>query len=114
MLVSAVSNFANKTECYRELLAQCNALIAGEMDPVANMANCAAVIFHSLPNLNWTGFYLLKDRELVLGPFQGRPACVRIPFGKGVCGTAAEKRAVLRVPDVSQFPGHIACDSESK
>jgi L-methionine (R)-S-oxide reductase len=104
----------SKAEFYRELVAQCNALIADEPDPIANMANCAAVIFHSLPKLNWAGFYLLKDGQLVLGPFQGKPACVRILLGSGVCGTAAKNRTTLRVDDVSKFPGHIACDSASR
>jgi GAF domain-containing protein len=103
-----------KPELYRELAAQISALIENETDPVANMANCAALIFHSVPKLNWAGFYLLKGGELVLGPFQGRLACVRISFGRGVVGTAAEKRTTIRVADVSQFPGHIACDSASK
>ena len=103
-----------KPELYRELAAQISGLIEDETDPVANMANCAALIFHSVPKLNWTGFYLLKGGELVLGPFQGRLACVRIALGRGVVGTAAEKRATIRVADVNQFPGHIACDSASK
>jgi GAF domain-containing protein len=103
-----------KSELYRELVTQISALIESETDPVANMANCAALIFHSVPNLNWAGFYLLKGGELVLGPFQGRLACVRIAFGRGVVGTAAEKRTTIRVADVNQFPGHIACDSASK
>jgi L-methionine (R)-S-oxide reductase len=103
-----------KPELYRELAAQISGLIENETDPVANMANCAALIFHSVPKLNWAGFYLLKGGELVLGPFQGRLACVRISFGRGVVGTAAEKRTTIRVADVSQFPGHIACDSASK
>ena len=78
------------------------------------MANCAALIFNSVPRLNWAGFYLLKGGELVLGPFQGQPACVRIAFGRGVCGTAAECHALVRVDDVTKFPGHIACDSASR
>jgi len=104
----------SKPEFYRELTAQISALVQDETDPVANMANCAALIFHSVPKLNWAGFYLLKGGELVLGPFQGRVACVRIAFGRGVVGTAAEKRTTIRVGDVNQFPGHIACDSASK
>ena len=103
-----------KPQLYRELAAQISALIQDETDPVANMANVAALIYQSVPRVNWAGFYLLKGGELVLGPFQGRPACVRIPFGRGVVGTAAEKRSVLRVPNVNEFPGHIACDTASK
>lgn len=107
-------NQASKAEFYRELTVQCRALIADERDPIANMANCAALVFHSLTQVNWAGFYLLKGRELVLGPFQGRPACVRIPLGRGVCGTAAENRSILRVADVTKFAGHIACDTASR
>ena len=103
-----------KPELYRELTAQISGVVENETDPVANMANCAALIFHSVPKLNWVGFYLLKGGELVLGPFQGQVACVRIAFGRGVVGTAAEKRTTIRVADVNQFPGHIACDSASK
>ena len=104
----------SKADLYRELAAQISGLIEGETDPVANMANCASLIFNSVPRLNWAGFYLLKGGELVLGPFQGRPACVRIAFGRGVVGTAAEKRTTIRVADVNEFPGHIACDTASK
>lgn len=103
-----------KPELYRELAAQISTLIEDETDAVANMANTAALIFHSVPRLNWAGFYLLKGGELVLGPFQGRVACVRIAFGRGVVGTAAEKLTTIRVPDVNQFPGHIACDTASQ
>jgi GAF domain-containing protein len=103
-----------KAELFRELASQISALIQDETDPVANMANTAALIFHSVPKLNWAGFYLLKGGELVLGPFQGRVACVRIAFGRGVVGIAAEKRTTIRVADVNQFPGHIACDTASK
>ena len=103
-----------KPDLYRELAAQISAVVQDETDPVANMANCAALIYHSVPQLNWVGFYLLKGGELVLGPFQGRPACVRIAFGRGVIGTAAEKMSTIRVADVNQFPGHIACDTASK
>ena len=103
-----------KAELFRELASQISALIQNETDPVANMANCAALIFHSVPKVNWAGFYLLKGGELVLGPFQGQVACVRIAFGRGVVGTAAEKRTTIRVADVNQFPGHIACDTASK
>ncbi len=112
----APSDLSNSTtaELYQQLAAQCRALIDDETDPVANMANCAALIFNSVPRLNWAGFYLLKGGELVLGPFQGRPACVRIAIGRGVCGTAAETHTTLRVADVTKFPGHIACDTASR
>jgi L-methionine (R)-S-oxide reductase len=103
-----------KAELYRLLEKQLRALLAGETDPIANAANTAALLYHSLPEVNWAGFYFLKGEELVLGPFQGQPACVRIPLGKGVCGTAAKERKTLVVPDVHEFPGHIACDAESK
>jgi len=103
-----------KPELYQELAGQITALIRDETDSVANLANCAGLIYHAVPRLNWAGFYLLKGGELVLGPFQGRPACVRIAFGRGVVGTAAEKRSVIRVADVNQFPGHIACDTASR
>jgi L-methionine (R)-S-oxide reductase len=99
---------------YEELVHQARALLAGERDSTANAANLAALVFHSLPDLNWAGFYWLKDGELVLGPFQGKPACVRIALGKGVCGTAARDARTLVVPDVNAFPGHIACDSASR
>ena len=99
-----------KSELYRNLAAQLGALLAGERDPIANAANMAALIYHGLPDLNWAGFYFRQDGELVLGPFQGKPACVRIPHGKGVCGKAAARAATVLVPDVHQFPGHIACD----
>ncbi len=103
-----------KPELYRELTNQIAAVIADETDPVANMANAAALIYHAVPQINWVGFYILKGGELVLGPFQGKPACVRIAFGRGVVGTAAEKRTVIRVADVNDFPGHIACDTASR
>ena len=104
---------ADKATLYRDLAQALEALIGDETDAVANMANAAGLIFESLPDLNWTGFYRNIDGELVLGPFQGRPACIRIPFGTGVCGVAAETRQVQRVEDVHAFPGHIACDSAS-
>lgn len=103
----------DKATLYRDLLSALKGLTGGEPDPVANMANAAALIWESLPDLNWAGFYRNVDGELVLGPFHGRPACIRIAFGKGVCGTAAETRAVQRVDDVHAFAGHIACDAES-
>jgi L-methionine (R)-S-oxide reductase len=99
---------------YAELISSVDVLLADEPDTVANLANAAAAIYHTLPELNWAGFYLLRDRTLVLGPFQGKPACVRIPVGQGVCGTAAEQRRSILVPDVHAFPGHIACDSASE
>ena len=89
------------------------ALLEGERDAIANFANTASLLYHSLPELNWVGFYLLKDGELVVGPFQGKPACVRIALGKGVCGTAAARRATVIVANVHEFDGHIACDSAS-
>lgn len=104
----------SKTELYARLVEQARRLVAGEHDPVANAANLAAVLFHGLPDLNWAGFYFLRGDELVLGPFQGKPACVRIPLGKGVCGTAAGERKTVVVPDVHQFPGHIPCDEVSR
>ena len=104
---------ADKATLYRDLASALEGLVAGETDPVANMANAAALIWETLPDLNWVGFYRNVGGELVLGPFQGRPACIRIPFGKGVCGTAASTRQVQRVDDVNAFPGHIACDSAS-
>jgi GAF domain-containing protein len=103
-----------KRALYDDLARELDALLAGEPDPVANAANAAAAIFHALPELNWAGFYFLRGDELVLGPFQGRPACVRIPLGKGVCGTAALQRRSMLVPDVEAFPGHIACDTVSR
>ena len=104
---------ADKATLYRDLAQALQALIAGEADDIANMANAASLIFESLPDLNWAGFYRNVGGELVLGPFQGRPACIRIPFGQGVCGVAAETGEVQRVDDVHAFPGHIACDSAS-
>jgi GAF domain-containing protein len=103
-----------KTELYATLAGQLRSLIADEPDAIANMANCAALLFNTLPDVNWAGFYLLKDEQLVLGPFQGLPACVRIPLGRGVCGTAAASRQTVRVLNVDEFPGHIACDSASR
>lgn len=99
---------------YADLASAASALVAGESDPVANMANVAALIWLSVPNLNWAGFYRAIGDELVLGPFIGKPACIRIPFGKGVCGTAAASGTTQLVPDVHAFPGHIACDAMSQ
>ncbi len=104
----------SKPALYAELLEQANALFEGEHDFTANAANLAALLFHSLPDLNWAGFYVVKEGGLVLGPFQGKPACVRIALGKGVCGTAAREAKTIVVPDVNAFPGHIACDTDSR
>src|ERR1041385_4371113 len=109
----APSETSSKRELYAELATQLRSLLAEERDVIANAANCAALLFHSLPDLNWAGFYWLKEGELVLGPFQGQPACVRIPLGKGFCGTAAELKQTVVVENVAEFPGHIACDSAS-
>ncbi|MET0987721.1 MAG: GAF domain-containing protein [Steroidobacteraceae bacterium] len=103
----------DKPTAYQLLSDQLRTLISGESDWIANLANAAALLYHSLPDINWAGFYLLKAGELVLGPFQGKPACVRIAMGRGVCGTAAESRTTIVVPDVHDFAGHIACDSAS-
>jgi len=102
-----------KQELYANLTEQLRSLLDGERDFIANAANFSALLYHALPDLNWAGFYLQKDGELVLGPFQGKPACVRIAIGKGVCGTAAEQRQTIMVDNVHEFPGHIACDSAS-
>jgi L-methionine (R)-S-oxide reductase len=101
-------------EFYEELTRQLSGLLAGEPDAIANAANTASLIFNSMPDLNWAGFYFLRGEELVLGPFQGKPACVRIPVGRGVCGAAVARRETLRVEDVNAFPDHIACDSASR
>jgi len=104
----------NKQEFYRELAAQLEALLAGESDPIANAANTSALLFQMMPDLNWAGFYIMRSGELVLGPFQGKPACVRIPVGKGVCGAAVAQGKSMLVEDVHAFPGHIACDAASR
>ena len=104
---------ADKPTLYRDLLSAAKGLTAGEPDAIANMANVAALIWETLPDINWVGFYRNVDSELVLGPFNGRPACIRIPFGTGVCGTAAASLQVQRIEDVHAFPGHIACDAAS-
>ena len=106
-------DFSAASTAYAELARDLGALLAGERDMIANAANTAALIYDALPDLNWAGFYLYKSGELVLGPFQGKPACVRIGMGKGVCGTAAARRETVLVEDVHAFPGHIACDSAS-
>ena len=103
----------NRCALYGELSRQARGLFENERDPIANAANLSALIWHTLPDLNWAGFYFLKGRELVLGPFQGRPACVRIALGRGVCGAAAAATKTIIVADVHEFPGHIACDTAS-
>ena len=105
---------ADPAEAYADLQSQARGLFAGERDAVANAANLASLLYWSLADVNWAGFYLLKDGELVLGPFHGRPACLRIAIGRGVCGTAAAERRTLIVDDVEAFPGHIACDAASR
>ena len=105
---------ARKPDLYRELAEQLRGLLADETDRTANAANMAALIYHGLPDINWAGFYFRRGQELVLGPFQGKPACVRIPLGKGVCGVAASRAATVLVRDVHDFPGHIACDPNSR
>ena len=104
----------SKAEAYRSLNAKLAGVLTGERDGLANTANAAALLYQGLPDLNWAGFYFLRDGQLVLGAFQGKVACVRIALGKGVCGTAAQKRETVIVPDVHEFPGHIACDSASR
>jgi GAF domain-containing protein len=107
-------DFRDKPADYARLAQELGALLAGESDPIANAANTAALIFEALPEVNWAGFYFLRGGELVVGPFQGPPACVRIALGSGVCGAAAAQRRTLVVPDVLEFPGHIACDPASR
>lgn len=104
----------DKPAQYAQLLEQAHGLLHGEHDRIANAANLSALVYHALPQLNWVGFYFYDGTELVVGPFQGLPACVRIPLDKGVCGAAASTRETQRVPDVHAFPGHIACDSASR
>lgn len=104
----------DKPTFYAELAQQAAGLLHGEHDLVANAANFAALLYHSLPDVNWVGFYFLKNGELLVGPFQGKPACVHIPLGRGVCGTAAAQRQTVLVEDVEQFSGHIACDVASR
>lgn len=103
-----------QAEQYEQLLQQASALVDGESDKIANAANLSALVFHSLPDLNWVGFYFYDGNELVVGPFQGLPACVRIALGRGVCGTAAVTKQTQRIADVDAFPGHIPCDSASR
>jgi L-methionine (R)-S-oxide reductase len=104
----------SKSGTYREIGVQLKGLFADERNALANTANMCALLYQMLPDVNWVGFYFLQGGELVLGPFQGKVACVRIPLGRGVCGTAAERREILVVPDVNEFPGHIACDAASR
>jgi GAF domain-containing protein len=104
----------SKPEQYAQLLEQARGLVHGESDRIANAANLSALVYHAVPHLNWAGFYLFDGTELVVGPFQGLPACVRIPLHKGVCGAAATERVTQRIDDVDAFPGHIACDSASR
>lgn len=111
---SSAPDYADKAAFYAELVAQARALTADEPDRVANAANVAALVFQALPRINWAGFYFLQGEVLVLGPFQGKPACVRIPVGRGVCGTAVAEARSQRVADVHAFPGHIACDAASR
>ncbi|WP_457588040.1 GAF domain-containing protein [Ensifer canadensis] len=115
MFQAAAIDTGDKTEFYRELAQQLEALLQGEPNMIANAANTSALMFQTMPGLNWAGFYLLDtDDELVLGPFQGKPACVRIPVGRGVCGTAVKEGQSILVEDVHAFPGHIACDAASR
>ena len=114
MFANEMKATTTKAELYDEVARQLGGLLAGERDWIANTANAAALIFGALPDLNWAGVYLLRGSELVLGPFQGRPACIRIALGRGVCGTAATGRRAVRVDDVHAFPGHIACDAASR
>lgn len=105
---------SSKADLYDSLLQQLRALLDGEPDFIANAANTAALVYHGLPEVNWAGFYLCGGGQLVLGPFQGKPACRRIDFGKGVCGAAADRKTTIIAPDVRDFPGHIACDPDSR
>jgi GAF domain-containing protein len=114
MSFTASTLSGSKPEQYAQLAAQARALVHGEPDRIANAANLAALVYHALPGLNWVGFYFYDGNELVVGPFQGLPACVRIALDKGVCGAAARSRQTQRVADVDAFPGHIACDSASR
>ena len=110
---TSLQDFSSKRERYEVLAKELYSLLAGEPDERANAANTAALVFHGLPEVNWAGFYFFKGGQLVVGPFQGKPACSRLTLGKGVCGTAAAQRKTIVVPDVHHFPGHIACDSAS-
>lgn len=107
-------NFSNKEDMYKHIHLSAKGLLDGETDFIANLANISALLYHTMNDINWAGFYLLKEGELVLGPFNGKPACIRIPLGKGVCGTAADKKETVVVKNVHKFPGHIACDSKTQ
>ncbi|MEK4028455.1 MULTISPECIES: GAF domain-containing protein [Bacillaceae] len=113
-MFQTTSYTGKKTENYQLVIKQLRALLAGESNQVANLSNASALLNQFLDRINWVGFYLAEGEELILGPFQGLPACVRIPFGKGVCGTAASERKTQRIADVHSFPGHIACDAASQ
>jgi L-methionine (R)-S-oxide reductase len=112
--LTPTSSATSKVELYQEICSQLQELLGDEPNLIANAANTAALLYHSLPDVSWAGFYFAQRKELVLGPFQGKPACVRIRFGEGVCGTAAKTRESIIVPDVNEFPGHIACDTASR
>jgi L-methionine (R)-S-oxide reductase len=114
MFVAAPLQATTKTALYEELAEQARGLMCGERDRIANAANFAALVYHALPDVNWAGFYFFDGSELVVGPFQGKPACIRIALGRGVCGTAASTRETQLVADVDMFPGHIACDATSR
>src|SRR5216684_6689782 len=114
MASAEIDRTQGKADLYRDLAASLAALLAGETDALANLANASGLLAQALERINWCGFYLARGEDLVLGPFQGKPACVRIAMGKGVCGTAAARRESLVVPDVAKFPGHIACDPASR
>ncbi len=114
MFQAATISASDKPDFYRELVQQLEGLLHGERDAIANAANLSALLYDAMPALNWAGFYLMRGGELVLGPFQGKPACVRIPVGRGVCGTAVARRESILVEDVHAFPGHIACDAASR
>jgi GAF domain-containing protein len=114
MFEASTATYASKREHYDDLVQQARGLIAGEPDRIANAANFSALVFNSLPDINWCGFYLFDGSELVVGPFQGKPACIRIALGRGVCGTAAQTRQTQLIRDVHAFEGHIACDAASQ
>lgn len=112
--LTGTNHVTSKSALYQRICDELGELLRSETDFIANAANTVAHLFHAVPDINWVGFYMFKDDELVLGPFQGKPACTRIPVGKGVCGTAAQQRKTMVVPDVNDFPGHIACDTASR